>query len=326
MGIEVARESAPPGWDELVREDAEATFFHTSHWARVLCSGLDGHEPCFFTLRDGGALVAGIPAVWTRRAGVAVLASMPFGTFGGPVTGSGAPPEATELLLDEFRRAARTPATGAAHLVDLAGRCEDGMRGFESVSEEAQVVRLRGEYDDLWNGFKPSARNKIRKAEKAGVTVRRASSVEDFLAYHEMLEECEARWGTPTSHGAEFFRALAGVPGDGVQMWLAEHEGSIIAGDLHFAQNATVMNWGNVSRDSARRLAPNNLLHAVGIEEGLREGRAVYNLGSSAGIEGVDAFKAAFGTERVEFHRYRAEKPWYRVARLLRSARRGDRS
>jgi hypothetical protein len=262
-----------------------------------------------------------MPLARVRRAGVTVLASMPFGTFGGPVFGGGAPPDAGRALLGAFARQAAAPLVGAAHVVDFAGRVHDPPPGFEAVAEEAQVVRLARTPEAIRASYKPSARNKIRKAEAAGVVVRRASTESDFLEYGDMLAECCRRWGTRCDFGPAFFRGLARVDPAMVQMWLAEHEGRIVAGDLNFALHDMVVNWGNVSRDSARALAPNNLLHDAAIEEGRRAGAALMNFGASAGIEGVDAFKASFGAERVPFRRFALERPWYRAVR--RAARRG---
>jgi hypothetical protein len=324
--IEVARESRPPDWDELVREDPEATFFHTAAWISLLVETIPGFQPSCFVARDDGRAVAGIPALVRKRLGLTVLESMPFGTFGGLVRRNDAPEGVAEALLDAFARAARRPLTASAHLVDLPRRVTGKLRGFEAVREEAQVVRLDREYDELERAFKPTARNKIRKARKAGVTVRRASGKTDFLGYHDMLVECEGRWGVTSLFGQDFFRGLSQIDGDVVEMWLAEHEGSIVGGDLNFTMNGMIFNWGNVSREKARDLAPNNLLHATAIEEGVKAGRDLYNLGSSAGIAGVEAFKESFGTERVDFHHYRAEKAWSRALRSLASGHREDRS
>jgi lipid II:glycine glycyltransferase (peptidoglycan interpeptide bridge formation enzyme) len=185
-------------------------------------------------------------------------------------------------------------------------------------------VRLARPAAEIQAGFRPAARNKIRKAESAGVTVRRARAESDFLEYGRILADCSRRWGGRCDFGPAFFRELALLDPDVVQMWLAEHEGRIIGGDLNFVLHGMIVNWGNVSIESAKQLAPSNLLHATAMEEGRRVGLALMNLGASAGNEGVDAFKASFGTERVPFKRYTTEKPWYRAAkRLLRRGRKG---
>jgi CelD/BcsL family acetyltransferase involved in cellulose biosynthesis len=318
--IECAAEVDRGEWNALVDGDPRTTFFARAEWAE-LTAGATGGRALYLVAREGGELVAGLPAVETPRFGFSVVESLPYGTYGGVVSGPGCPPAAPAALLERYRRIARRPSVAATHLMDLAGIGDD-LPGFRARDEGAQVVRLDRPFDEIWNAFRPSARNKVRKARKAGVTVRRAAGEADFAAYHSMLEESSARWGEPCAFGLDFFLGLSRLPGDGVQMWVAELEGRIIGADLNFMQNGWIMNWGNVSRSDAQRFAPNNLLHAAAIERGVEEGHRVYDLGSSAGLRGVEAFKAAFGTERIPLRLLSAEKLWYRLARRVAGARR----
>ncbi len=323
MEIELRSAVAPEEWGRLVREDSRATFFQTSEWSGLLSGTVRGMRSSYLTGSVDGELVCGLPLVRIGKAGFGVLASMPYGTFGGPVIGHGAPPDAVRDLVSAFARLAASPLVAAAHLVDFAGRLREPPPGFHAVGEEAQIVRL-ARPAGIQAGFKPAARNKIRKALIAGVTVRRAEKESDFLEYGRILADCSRRWGGRCDFGPAFFRRLSQLDPDIVQMWLAEHEGKTIGGDLNFALHGMIVNWGNVSLESAKQLAPNNLLHATAMEEGLRAGLALMNLGASAGIEGVDAFKASFGTERVAFSRFTMEKPWYGAVRaLLRRGRKG---
>ena len=100
-------------------------------------------------------------------------------------------------------------------------------------------------------------------------------------------------------------------------MFLAVQDDLVIAADLNFLWNDTVFNWGNVSRRAARDLAANTLLHAHTIEVAVEGERTMYNLGSSAGIKGVEAFKSAFGTKRVSYSTYVIEKRWYRILKSI---------
>lgn len=325
MRVEILTGETPDGWDALVALDSDATFFHTEEWSRVLSQARPDFSPVFLTAFDHDTLVGGIPIVCRSLAGSMVVSSMPYGTYGGPVLHPEAPKDTTTGLLRTFSRIARSPRIAAAHLTDLVGRVGSGLAGFRTHTEMVHVIDLTRPQEDIWAGLRPSARNKVRKARRAGVSVRRATSLEDFLAYHDMLVESSRRWGVACEFGSTFFAALHRLGSTMVQMWLAEYEGSIVAGDLNFVLHGRIMNWGNVSRTDARRLAPNNLLHAVAIEEGAKAGCSVYDLGSSAGIAGVDAFKSAFGTTLVPITRYSAEKVWYRVARAITRGRTGGR-
>lgn len=310
-----ATHTAPKDWDDLVRADPDATFFHTSEWARLFTTGTTRSRELYLCGHEDGELVAGIPAVVKEHGPFRVVSSMPHGTYGALVLRPEARHEVTAALLGACVALAREPRTAALHMVDVAARLRPPPAGFTVHEEPARVVSLERRYDDVWASFTPSVRNKIRKAEKAGVTIRRASGEVDFATYHDMLVECSRRWGRPCAFSRDFFLAMSRLDGSRVQMWLAEHHGRTIAGDLNFALNRRVMNWGNVSHDEGRRMAANTALHAHAIKAGIEAGFSLYDLGSSAGIGGVDAFKAAFGARVVNCERLTAEKPWFRIMR-----------
>lgn len=306
----------PGEWSRLVAEDTAATFFHTPEWSDVLTSTLPGFEPAHIAARESGRLVAIMPVLGRTRLRTTTLESMAFGTSGGPVLGAEAPSDATRAVLAQFTGAAASLRVALAHVVDRSGRIQESdLPGFRCMDDTLQVVSLEENYEQLEKRFKPSARNKVRKAVRAGVTVKRAESETDFLAYHAVLEECSRGWAIRPRPGREFFSALFELDRNVVQMWLAVHDGDVLAGDLNFALHGTVMNWGNVSTDAAKSLAPNNLLHANAIEQGVHDGHHTYDLGSSGGIDGVRAFKSSFGTADVPVRQFVLQKAWYRAVK-----------
>ena len=317
MDIETRTSLDTGEWSRLVEQDEAATFFHTPEWADVLASTLPGFRQSHLAALEDGRLVGVMPVLERPRLGATTMESMAFGTFGGPVVAADAP-GAAEALLSEFADAARSSKVGLAQVVDRGGRVNDGdLPGFVREDDAVQVVRLDADYDQVFGRFHRSARNKIRKALKSGVSVRRAEGEDDFLAYMAVLEVCGREWNVKPAPGREFFSALSELSPDAVQMWLAVHDGDVIAGDLNFVSHGVVMNWGNVSTEAAKSLAPNDLLHGHAIEQGIADDHSLYDLGSSAGIEGVRSFKARFGTVDVPIARHVAEKAWYRAAKRL---------
>jgi CelD/BcsL family acetyltransferase involved in cellulose biosynthesis len=323
LDIGVSSDIRKEEWDALASADASASFFQTWEWSDLVARTLPSFSGEHLVCRAGGRAVACLPILRRRRLLASSVESNVLGTYGGPILAPDAPAEAEKLLLDAFTRLARSPGVAMALIVDRNGRVPHGsLPGFERIGFTIQVVELDTTYERLFSAFRPSARNKIRKAMKAGVEVRRAEGVEDFLAYHRVLEECSREWTVRPRPGPSFFVELSKLDRSMVQMWLATHHGEVIAGDLNVAMHGGVMNWGNVSTDAARALAPNNLLHAHAIEQGVLEGKRVYDLGGSAGLEGVRAFKASFGAEDREASKYVTEKAWWAAAR--RVLRRGN--
>jgi hypothetical protein len=320
--VRVERQIDEASYRRLVAGDPDATFFHTSAWSTFLETTFEDHERRIMAGRRGGALVAALPFVTHARMGLRLLESMPFGTYGGPVIGPDAPADAAARLVRAFADLATGANVALAQIVDVSARGLDAGGVFERTTGTMQVVDLSDGFDAVLGRFRPSARNKLKKAEKAGVTVRRAAGRDDFLSYHRLLVASAERWGAEPPHDAVFFERLAEVRHDGVRMWLAEHEGTVVGGDLNFALNRMIMNWGNVSSDTGRRLATNNLLHAHGMRTGVEEGFELYNMGASEGLPGVRAFKASLGAEDAGYTILRRTSPLYRAAQWAARLRR----
>jgi lipid II:glycine glycyltransferase (peptidoglycan interpeptide bridge formation enzyme) len=174
--------------------------------------------------------------------------------------------------------------------------------GWTVVEETCQVLDLPADPEVLFrDAFTTQNRNKIRKAEKLGVRVRRANDAASLALYATLYHDSARRWNMARPQPRALFEALADVPG--VDCWLAERDGETIAGLLNFTCGGQVMNWGNASRRDAWGASPNNLLHWRALEAACRaaEGPRLYNFGASAGLPGVETFKAAFGA-RVRVH------------------------
>jgi lipid II:glycine glycyltransferase (peptidoglycan interpeptide bridge formation enzyme) len=226
-------------------------------------------------------------------------------------------------LSNRFFEEARAARVTFAELVDYPPRFPAVINsGTREVEDETQVLGLHRGYDDLFNGFKPANRNKIRKAQRAGVTVRRGNSTADFIAYQKVLTDCAKNWDGRVRFGRGFFVRLSDSNTGGVQLWLAEHQGKVVAGLLNFMHGDSVMNWGAAMLRRSRSLSPMNLLHAQAIRDAVNRGLATYNFGSSAGFDGVDSFKTTFGTTRVGYNHYVMQKRWFGLIKRWSKKRR----
>ncbi len=320
MNIDVRTSVSSTEWNRLIVEDDCATFFHRAEWARLIETTVPGWKPLYIAATHRGRLVAAIPLMVRQRRGALLAASMPFGTYGGVLINGDAPLSITRRLAYRFFDIVRSSRVAHGELVDFSRRLLlPNSPQIAQASNEVHVLSLEPGYEALWRRFKQPTRNKVRKARRAGVAIRRARSVRDFRAYHRMLVACCRRWGRREYLGADFFVGLSKLDPDHVHMWLAEHDGKVIAGLLNFAWRDTVFSWGNVSLSRDWCYAANNLLHTEVIADAVRRGARVYNFGANPGLPGVDAFKASFGTDRVRYDCYRAEKTWYRIVREVRT-------
>lgn len=286
------------------------SFFHTPAWLRAVSIAEPRLAPQVLVVEDAaGALRAACPLLVDRRWSIVRAYAGAWGTYGGIVARDSEAAAAARRALERFAMSGRV---ALLRVHDFAGSLAGG--GFwEETEEVCQVLDLPHDPQVLFrDAFTMQNRNKIRKAEKLGVAVRRRNDAPALERYAAMYAESATRWQLGRPLPERFFPALADVPG--VDVWLAERDGEPIAALLNFTWGAQVMNWGNVSRRDAWGASPNNLLHWRALEAACAEpaGPRLYNFGGSAGLPGVETFKAAFGARHQSYARRERLAPWAR--------------
>ncbi len=301
------------------------SFFHTAAWHAAVQHAQPRYTPFVLVARDASGVVHGACAfAAVRRLRLLRLYAGPLGTYGG-ITARNA--TAAMALAQAVVALGRGGHLALARVHDFDGSTtrllHDAPR-WRRARETCQVLDLPDDPQTLFqHAFTPQNRNKIRKAEKAGVQVRRGRDAASLHIYAALYRSALPRFGVRRPHSDALFAALAGK--DGVDVWIAERDGAAIAALLNLQGGGQIMNWGNVSRPEAWADAPNNLLHWRALEAGCldAEGPRLYNFGGSAGLPGVHAFKAAFGAREHEVMRLEYRAPWLEWAsRCLGTLRR----
>lgn len=295
--------------DELedFHHQPEASFFQSPGWLASLCRADPRFEAGCITARDAsGDLCAAFPFVRVQRVGLQRLYASAAGTYGGILARDAA---AGRAVLQQLEKLAASPRLLRVRVHDFSGSFEahGAGPGWRRVPETCQVLELPKDAETLFHdAFTSQNRNKIRKAQRAGLSVRRAHDTAALETYAALYDESAQRWGVAAVGSRRLLVELVGIPG--VDVWLADHNGAPVAGLLNLRWGGQVMNWGNVSRQSAWKYAPNNLLHWCAIEAACRDtsGPRLYNFGGSAGLPNVHTFKRSFGATERRYFRYDA--------------------
>ena len=165
------------------------------------------------------------------------------------------------------------------------------------------------------------AERKIRKAAKEGVEVSEAQSLADVEAYHALSRDTADRIRTrsrftelPLAFFVDIWRRM--VPAGHARLFLARHEGELIAGNLFVIHGDTMLYYqGASTRDRAQTLkqAPAACFWAA-IRAAQSLGLRRFDMGGCTPTEdstdpryGVYEFKKKWGGELVTF--YNAEIP-----------------
>jgi lipid II:glycine glycyltransferase (peptidoglycan interpeptide bridge formation enzyme) len=163
---------------------------------------------------------------------------------------------------------------------------------------------------DVFAGMNQLWRRNIRKAEKAGVTVT-VGSATDLADFHRVYLETTVRDGfapRALSYFQTMYRELSGEDPGRITLYLAHHEGDLIAATLAVRVNAHTWYSYGASTTAKRDFRGSNAVQWKMIRDAISAGCDVYDLrGITATLDeneshaGLIRFKLGTGGEAAEY-------------------------
>jgi serine/alanine adding enzyme len=295
--VEASKDDEWERWDRYVLEHPMASGYHLTAW-RLVMEAAFGHRTFYLIVRDGHREVRGVlPLVFlSSRLFGRFLVSLPFLNYGG-------------LLVDTVE--AREALLRAA--VDLAGELRAAyieLRQQEMLTLEWPVkqhkvsmhLELPRDFEILWKAFPAKLRSQIRRAQKAGMTVRigREEMLDDF---YRVFSRNMRDLGTPVYGRKVFETILRTFPKD-ARLCVAYLAGWPTAvGFLYSFREMLQIPWASSDR-RYNYLAPNMLLYSSALEYACQEGFRVFDFGRSTPGSGTYRFKEQWGAQPVPLHWY----------------------
>lgn len=164
--------------------------------------------------------------------------------------------------------------------------------------------------DEVLAGFNQLWRRNIRKAEKAGVEVTRGDA-SDVPAFHELYlvtAERDRFTGRPLSYFQRMYDAMTAENPDRLRLYLARHEGRLLAATLMVQVGEHVWYSYGASSNEGRDVRPSNAVQWRMVSDAHASGARVYDLrGMSDTLDPADhlfgllRFKVGTGGEAVEY-------------------------
>ncbi|KRA39151.1 MULTISPECIES: lipid II:glycine glycyltransferase FemX [unclassified Nocardioides] len=225
-------------------------------------------------------------------------------------------------LLSQIAPAERT-AAGArvvAQLHELGWR-HQGVEGGFAAGQPQFVFQIplrdadgnQRTEDDVLKGMNQLWRRNIKKAAKEGVEVT-VGSPADLAAFHELYVHTAQRdhfTPRPLRYFETMYDALVAdvdTPGDRFKLWLAHHEGDLVASTIAIRVGEHAWYSYGASSTEKREVRGSNAVQWAMIRDALAAGAAVYDLrGITETLDASDShvgliqFKVGTGGEAVEY-------------------------
>jgi hypothetical protein len=199
--VEVVNPLLDDQWDSLLKSYANATIFHGSLWARVLCETY-GYQPAYFLVRHGNRLLGLLPCMevgswFTGYRGVA----LPFTDRSEALIAEDIEPG---VLLSSVLKQA-----GAREWRSFVLHGESSVPAFAipSLAFYTHSLDLSLPCDRLFKGCKDTVRRHVRQAQRNGLVVEIGSSSRLMDAYYSLHCLTRKKHGIPPQP-VEFFRSI----------------------------------------------------------------------------------------------------------------------
>jgi lipid II:glycine glycyltransferase (peptidoglycan interpeptide bridge formation enzyme) len=173
-----------------------------------------------------------------------------------------------------------------------------------------QLPIHRSTPEELLAGMNQQWRRNIKKAAKLGVVVRQGT-IEDLAEFHPLYVETAERdhfTPRPLSYFQTMFKALLAEDPDRIRLYLAHHEGDLVAATTWVRVGAHAWYSYGASSTAKREVRGSNAVQWRMITDALEAGASVYDLrGITEGLEaddphlGLIQFKVGTGGEAVEY-------------------------
>lgn len=287
----------------LVAHCATATVYQTTAWldvwkhlgAQLAFVEVDSETMLPFVCRGRGVF---------RRA-----YSLPFDTYGGPVTARPNGPVS-------FERAVEPLGSASTRVVDFASGMASSNGSARHIT--SHVVDLSKGVESTTDRYSDSNQRLIRQARDHGVRIDTMEDAAQVRAFYAMHLRTVARHGARPLSRAFFDAVFASlVPTGLATFYLARHDGNVVAGNLVLRHHDRAYDWMWVYDERYLHLRATNLMIDRAIHDETARGARQLNLGASPNDRlGSVRFKQSFGATPFEYVVYAHNR------RLITTARR----
>jgi FemAB-related protein (PEP-CTERM system-associated) len=294
LTCEIATAADEPVWQEFCAARTQCGLYHHIAWKHVIEDAY-GHRAYYLVARSNGNVSGILPLVAIRsRLFGRSLTSLPFVDFAGVVADDEASHAA---LLDKARELARQLGLDYVELRQTevsAGQLQD------STHKVLMTLALESNEHDVWSKLTSERRNRVRRAQKSGLTVD-TGGPRALSTFYDIWTRNMRDLGSPP-HGLAFFAAILERFRDHCSILLVRHKDQYAGAALAlFWKDTMSVPWVSSLREHFH-LYPNNVLYWEAIRAAVGRGLKTFDFGRSSLGSGTFEFKQRWGAVARPLH------------------------
>jgi hypothetical protein len=293
-------ESPGQEWDEFASRYTDLIFYQ-SVWSEVLEKGLGG-QPLYFYLKEGGEIVAGLPGVLLDfRIFKILYASIPYGNFIGNKLYF--PP-----FLESLNVALRKRKIGQVRLTESPFSESYPPESFKRIPAKCSLLDLRiFEKKNILESYRSEVRRAIRKAQKHGLAIRRATARNEVEIFYQLYLSSMERNRAMAKYPLRWFDALYEIliQQRKADILFAVKDDEYAAGVVLIYSTTSDHYLHNGSVEAYLESRPNDLVVDYIIQKGVGDRKMTLDfMGSDPRDLPLLRFKEKWGSQSVDLYTY----------------------
>jgi len=305
-------------WDELLLENDDYSFFHSSYWAKVLNSSYQ-YKPLYFSVVDNGKISVLVPIMeinssLTGKRGV----SLPFTDYSSPIVSNGYD------FKEIFHQVIQYGKNAGWKYIEFRGG-KDQFSGMQpSSSFFIHTLDLQSGKEAILSSMRRSTERNIKKAEKENVHVERHVSLESVREFYRLNSMTRKNHGLPPQP-YYFFRNIYEYiisKGKGFVL-LAKYRSRYIAGAVFFNLGDKAIFKYGASDQNYLYLRPNNIVIWSALKWYMENGFKSFSFGrTDLENKGLLQYKRGWGgkEEAIGYYKYNFKKDVFVGKPIIRNS------
>lgn len=313
MTLEITNIETPADeqWADIWTACPYATFFHSPSWYGVFRDYTEQQivpEPILISFSDGKKAIFPLACHRVARGMVRRYLSAPASSIGGWISTDDLQTVHAQLIADYMLESYKI-------LIVRANPHQPAMTFQSRLPEkmdQTQILTLSQDFTSVYAKFSKRHKTYINKAKRNDVTVRIADTASEWEEMYALYLETFKRWGdsATSKYRPSFFEIIRDLRSPYVRLWVAEHQGRMVAGVIMFYSKELVMYGYPASRTDAQDLRASDLMVSEIIRHACEQGFRAFDFNPSSGHQGVIEYKKRFGSEFVDCPIWSSQPGW----------------
>jgi len=290
MDVDICNANRPE-LDDFVRRMPGAKLCHLFEWAQNVVRPM-GHKSFHLVAREGGTVCGILPLTLIRsRLFGNRMISQAFSNYGGPLVENEA---ASKALYERAVELSEEKECESMEFRNIEPLPYDLHLRTDKVT---MCLQLTSDPAELWTQLRPKMRNRIRKAEKAGLVVV-TGGLEMLADFYRIWTRRMHQLGTPCYPRKLFSAVLKTFP-DNSRIFLIHLNGKTVGGLFVYGFNGLAQSrWGAVLIEY-NGISPNYLLNWAAMQHFGAAGAQWFDFGRSTVNSGQHVFKKRWGAKQI---------------------------